>query len=408
MSVKPLDGYRVLDLTQNVAGPLAGQVLSDLGAEVIKIEPPRGEAARHILATGCEVPIAPYFIPFNRGKRSVVLDLGTDDGAGRFLELVEGADVVLDGFRPGTLARWGLGREQMRARNPRCIYAALSGYGGNGEHGQRPAVDLIVQAESGMITGIARDDGTPQLIPFVVVDSATGHVLAQAVLAALLQRERHGICEDVSVAMYDVAVSLQATRITLELNRPNGSRAQANPQRQEASRFATSPSGVFAARDGHFVLAAYIPKHWKILVEVIDRQDLAADKRFADQLSRARNNRELIAELTTTFAGYCVEELVRRLQDAGLMAVPVNDIAGVVESPVFAENELAVSSGNDARPEKSVRTPARFSSFTVGSNGWTPEIGERDGDEQFVDLARGEHVGGGPTASPSPVRGASE
>ena len=158
---KPLDGFRVLDFTQNVAGPLAGQVLADLGAEVIKVEAPGGEAARHIIAVlPGRPPLATYFLPNNRGKKSVTADLRTEDAKQQILRLADTADVVLEGFRPGVMEKMGLGPDDLRSRNPKLIYARLSAFGGNGPHGTRPGVDLMVAAESGMTTGMPTPTGT--------------------------------------------------------------------------------------------------------------------------------------------------------------------------------------------------------------------------------------------------------
>src|SRR6201986_741389 len=218
---KPLDGFRVLDFTQNVAGPLAGQVLADLGAEVIKVEAPDGEAARHITSVlPGRPPLAPYFLPNNRGKKSVAVDLTTRQGMDQVLNLAATADVILEGFRPGVMERLGLGPNDLQPRNPKLIYARISPFGGNGPNGDRPGVDLMVAAEAGMTTGMRTPEGKPQIIPFQLVDNATGHVLAQAVVAALLNRERHGVADVVRVAMYDVAVGLQANQLTMHLNKP--------------------------------------------------------------------------------------------------------------------------------------------------------------------------------------------
>ncbi len=230
--------FRVLDFTQNIAGPLAGQVLADLGAEVIKIEAPVGEAARHITAVlPGRPPLATLFLPHNRGKKSVVADLTNAETKQQILRLVDTADVVLEGFRPGVMERMGLGPDEMRSRNPKLIYARLSAYGGNGPHGSRPGVDLMVAAESGMTTGMPTPSGKPQIIPFQLVDAASGHVLAQAVLAALLNRERHGVGDVVRVAMYDVAVSLQASQLTIHLNKPSEApKPESAPKAQASAR----------------------------------------------------------------------------------------------------------------------------------------------------------------------------
>jgi crotonobetainyl-CoA:carnitine CoA-transferase CaiB-like acyl-CoA transferase len=379
---KPLDGFRVLDFTQNIAGPMAGQVLADLGAEVIKIEAPAGEAARHITAVlPGRPPLATLFFPHNRGKKSVVADLTSAETKEQILRLVDTADVVLEGFRPGVMERMGLGPDEMRSRNPKLIYARLSAYGGNGPHGSRPGVDLMVAAESGMTTGMPTPSGKPQIIPFQLVDAASGHVLAQAVLAALLNRERHGVGDVVRVAMYDVAVSLQASQLTIHLNKPSeGPKPESSPkaQRRKGVGFATQPSDAFKAADGYLVISAYVPKHWTKLCQIIGRPDLIDDERFADQRSRAINYPELTEELESALAAKTAAEWVKALQEGGLMACLAYTWKQVVDTDLFAENELAlkVGSGDDAITV--VRLPARYSSFDAVATDPPPAAGQHN------------------------------
>ena len=377
---KPLDGFRVIDFTQNVAGPLAGQVLADLGAEVIKVEAPGGEAARHITSVlPGRPPLATYFLPNNRGKKSVAVDLTTEPGKQQVLGLTDTADVILEGFRPGVMERLGLGPKDLQSRNPKLIYARVSAFGGNGPHGDRPGVDLMVAAEAGMTTGMRTPDGKPQIIPFQLVDNATGHVLAQAVLAALLNRERHGVVDIVRVAMYDVAASLQANQLVVHLNKPAGTPAPKAKPRKGVG-FATQPSDAFRTADGYVVISAYVPKHWEILCRTIDRPDLVDDQRFADQRSRAINYAELTDELESTLTTKPADEWVKLLQRNGLMACLPYTWKQVVETPLFAENDLAlrVGSGDDAVTV--VRTPARYSSFTAAATEPPPVLGEHNGE----------------------------
>ena len=379
---KPLDGFRVLDFTQNIAGPMAGQVLADLGAEVIKIEAPVGEAARHITAVlPGRPPLATLFLPHNRGKKSVIADLTSAETKQQILRLADTADVVLEGFRPGVMERMGLGPDEMRSRNPKLIYARLSAYGGNGPHGSRPGVDLMVAAESGMTTGMPTPSGKPQIIPFQLVDAASGHVLAQAVLAALLNRERHGVGDVVRVAMYDVAVSLQASQLTIHLNKPSeGPKPESAPkaQRRKGVGFATQPSDAFKAADGYLVISAYVPKHWTKLCQIIGRPDLIDDERFADQRSRAINYPELTEELESALAAKTAAEWVKALQEGGLMACLAYTWKQVVDTDLFAENELAlkVGSGDDAITV--VRLPARYSSFDAVATDPPPAAGQHN------------------------------
>jgi crotonobetainyl-CoA:carnitine CoA-transferase CaiB-like acyl-CoA transferase len=371
-AAKPLDGYRVLDFTQNVAGPLAGQVLVDLGAEVIKVEAPGGEASRQITAVlPGRPPLATYFLPNNRGKKSVTVDLTTEDGKQNILRLAETSDVVLEGFRPGVMERMGLGPDDLQSRNPRLIYARLSAFGGNGPHGTRPGVDLMVAAEAGMTTGMPTPTGKPQIIPFQLVDNASGHVLAEAVLAALLNRERHGVADVVRVAMYDVAVGLQANQLTMHLNKPAQApkpKPDAAPSEPKAKKrkgvgFATQPSDAFRAADGYLVLSAYVPKHWAKLCQIIGRPDLLDDPRFVDQRARALNYPELTEELESALAAKTAAEWVELLQEGGLMACLAYTWKQVVDTPLFAENDLALPVGSGDEAITVIRTPARYSSF---------------------------------------------
>ena len=382
---RPLDGFRVVDFTQNVAGPLAGQVLADLGAEVIKVEAPAGDASRHITAVlPGRPPLAAYFLPNNRGKKSVTADLTDADAKQPILRLVDTADVVLEGFRPGVMERLGLGPAELQARNPRLIYARLSAYGGNGPHGNRPGVDLMVQAEAGMTSGMRTPDGKPQIIPFQLVDNASGHVLAQAVLAALLNRERHGVADVVRVAMYDVAASLQANQLTLHLNRKTGE-GDADAGAPKAAKrkgvgFATQPSDAFRTGDGYVVLSAYTPKHWAILCRLLDRPDLVDDARFADQRSRSINYAELTEELESTLTTGTTAEWVKLLQDNGIMACPPYAWKQVVGTDLFAENELALTVGGDGdgTAVTVVRTPARYATFTAAVSEAPPAPGQHN------------------------------
>ncbi len=380
---KPLDGFRVIDFTQNIAGPLAGQILTDLGAEVIKVEAPGGDAARQLTAVlPGRPPLATYFLPNNRGKKSVMVDLTTDEAKRQILRLADTADVVLEGFRPGVMERMGLGPDDLRSRNPKLIYARLSAYGGNGPHGSRPGIDLMVAAEAGMTTGMPTPDGKPQVIPFQLIDNASGYVLAQAVLAALLNRERHGVTDVVRVAMYDVAVGLQTQQLTMHLNRPTAERPKSGSapkaQRRKGVGFAAQPSDAFRTADGYVVISAYVPKHWKKLCQIIGRPDLLDDERFIDQRSRALNYPELIDELESALAAKSAAEWVELLQENGLMACLPYTWKQVVDTPLFAENELALHVGGGADTVTVIRTPARYSSFDAVTTDPPPTPGQHN------------------------------
>ncbi len=234
----------------------------------------------------------------------------------------------------------------------------------------------MVAAEAGMSSGMPTPSGKPQIIPFQVVDNASGHVLAQAVLAALLNRERHGVGDLVRVAMYDVAVGLQANQLTIHLNKlpakpepaqqPAGQPAGEPVKKRKGVGFATQPSDAFRASDGYLVISAYVPKHWTKLCQIIGRPDLIDDPRFADQRSRAINYAELTEELESALAAKTAAEWVELLQEGGLMACLAYTWKQVVDTPLFAENDLAlqVSADDPAIGTVTViRTPARYTSF---------------------------------------------
>ena len=238
----------------------------------------------------------------------------------------------------------------------------------------------MVAAEAGMTTGMRTPDGKPQIIPFQLVDNATGHVLAQAVLAALLNRERHGVADIVRVAMYDVAASLQANQLTMHLNRPSVPTSTPTTKQRKRVGFATQPSDAFRAADGYVVISAYIPKHWELLCRAIDRPDLLDDERFADQRSRAINYAELSDELESTLTTKPADEWVRLLRHNGLMACLPYSWKQVVETPLFAENDLALEVGSGDDAVTVVRTPARYSTFTAAATEPPPTVGEHNGE----------------------------
>jgi crotonobetainyl-CoA:carnitine CoA-transferase CaiB-like acyl-CoA transferase len=384
---RPLDGFRVLDFTQNVAGPLAGQVLADLGAEVIKIEAPSGEAARRIVSIvpGRE-PLATYFLPNNRGKKSVTTNLAIPEERQQVLKLADSSDVILEAFRPGVMENFGLGPADVHARNPKMIYARLSAYGGNGPLSSRPGIDLIVQAEAGMTTAMRTPDGRPQIIPFQLIDNASGHVLAQAVLAALLNRERHGTGDVVKVAMYDVAIGLQANQLTLHLNNDRNGAESVQSQRDSSSvtkprrgvAFATQPSDAFKAADGYVVLSAYVPKHWTLLCKVIGRPDLIDDGRFPDQRTRSINYFALRDELESALANKTAAEWVKLLQANGVMATLAHTWKQVVGTRLFAENELSIRVGTGEDGLTLIRTPARYETFIAAAVEAPPTPGQHN------------------------------
>lgn len=317
----PLNGYRVVDLGQYIAAPGAAAVLGELGADVVKIEPPSGDQARHVGPTG-EAMIRAY----NAGKDSLVLDLRSQEGRERALSVITDADALVANSRPGSLERLGLGVEDCIAVNPRLVYGRISGFGFDGPLSARPGLDIAAQAESGMMSINGSPDAEPMRVGFTVVDACAAEVLAQGVLAALLRVGRTGRGGVVETSLLEVAIRMQAP--LWEEYFASGT----VPRRTGNGQPSMAPAAeVIATRDGHIVLSAYADSHWRRLCELLGRLDLIDDPRFVDNASRVRNRTALRENLARAFAEEAAELLVSRLNEAGIVAGVIRDYGQVLD-----------------------------------------------------------------------------
>ena len=366
----PLDGLRVLELGQLLAAPCAGMVLADLGAEVVKVESFGGDPARELqTAAFTGTGTSPTFLAFNRGKRSVALDLQTPGGQEVVRRLLARSDVLIESFRPGVMDRLGLGVDALRGVDPRLVYASLNGFGHVGPERNRRGVDLVIQAESGIMAVTGQADGPPTKVGFTVVDVAAGHVLAQAILAALLRRERTGEGDHVTVSLVDVALHLQAAPMTEYL--ATGSL----PSRCGNAAPMTAPADLFRTADGHLVISAYLDRHWRLLCESLGRPDLPADPRFATKVDRVRNRDALVSEMEATLRADTSRGWMARLQGAGLAVGMVKTYADIEADPqVEAMGTLVEVGEEDAF--RTVRLPAQFGSWAPQHRVRAPAVGE--------------------------------
>ncbi len=365
---KPLDGVRVVDFGQLIAGPGAAGVLAALGAEVIKVEPVGGEAGRQSGSYGNAIVRT-----FNRGKRSIALDLRSAEGQTVALRLAASADVVVQNMRPGAMTALGLGHEELREKNPRLIYASVSGFPSDGPSRNRAGLDIAAQAESGMMSMTGEPGRDPQRVGYPVVDVAASTQLAQGVLAALFVRERSGVGDHVHVSLLEAAVHLQgpvwaeADATGIELMRSGNGQPTVAPA-----------ADVIRVADGDIVLSAYTPAHWRRLCDVIGRPGLLDDPRFADNPSRVRHRTELLELLHQALSGYSRAELLARLTDHGIVAGAIRTIGEVPTSPDALESGMFLTASDSLGGHVAVpRLPFRL-------HGWS----EEDGD---VPLA-GEHT----------------
>jgi crotonobetainyl-CoA:carnitine CoA-transferase CaiB-like acyl-CoA transferase len=321
----PLEGIRVADFGQYIAGPAVAQVLADLGAQVVKIEPIHGEAARAAGALGTAMIRAN-----NRDKLGLALDLRRPEGHAVAVRLLEASDVLVENMRPGAMRRLGLDADRARAINPRLVYLSISAFGSD-PAGTRPGLDIAAQAESGIMSITGEADRDPQRVGFTVVDNATSYAAAVAVLAALLRRESTGLGAAVDTSLFEVAVHLQGFLWTDMFD--SGS----EPVRTGNGYPTAAPAAdVVTVRDGQIVVSAYTPAHWARLCAALERPELEGDPRFATNDARVANRTDLRAELSSALSGYLTAEAVEFLNAHGI-------VAGAIRS------HRQVAAGEDAR-----------------------------------------------------------
>ncbi|SEO69823.1 succinyl-CoA:mesaconate CoA transferase [Halogranum amylolyticum] len=334
-----LSDLRVLDLTQVLAGPYCTMLLADLGADVVKIERPGGDLIRSNppFVDSADEPYGGYFQSVNRGKRSLELDLGSDEGRADFLSLVETADVVVENYRAGTMERFDLGYETLREHNPELVYGAIRGFGdprtGETHRQGQPSFDLVAQALSGLMEITGQEDGPPTKVGPGVGDIFTATLNAVGVLAAVHHRDRTGEGQFVDTGMYDSMVSL-CERAVYQYSYTGEA-----PTRQGNSHPTLFPYDSFETDDGHVVVAAFGDNHWEALCRVMDRPDLAAD--YPDAASRLRN-RETLREAV---ADWTRERTSDDVVDALVGDVPcerVQTVADVFEDSHVHDREMLV------------------------------------------------------------------
>jgi crotonobetainyl-CoA:carnitine CoA-transferase CaiB-like acyl-CoA transferase len=328
-----LHGIRVLDLTNVLAGPFCTYQLALQGADVLKIEiPGAGDLARRLGADPqrSDAMMGASFLAQNAGKRSMTLDLRTEPGKEILARLIDDADVLVENFRPGVLARLGFGVAELREANPRLVYCAISGFGAEGPMATRPAYDQIVQGLAGMMDVTGQPDGEATRIGFPVCDTFGGLTAAFAIVAALHRRDVTGEGAYLDVSMLDAALG------SLGWAASNWLIAGAAPERMGNDNFTASPSGAFPTADGLLNIAANQQQQFETLCEALDRPDLATDPRFADRVDRLTNRRELTVELIAAFATRTAAEWEELLNPLG---VPAARVLSVPEA--FALEQVA-------------------------------------------------------------------
>lgn len=364
---KPLQGILVVDLTQFLSGPFCTMILADLGARVIKIEPPGGDEQRRTLPRIDDYSV--NFLSVNRNKESVALDLKTPEGHAFLMRLLRKADVLIENFRPGVMDRLNLSWEQLRERFPSLILASLSGFGQYGPYSARPAYDMIVQAMGGIMSLTGHPGQPPTRVGVSIGDLTAGLFMAIGIEAALLGREKTKEGTHIDVGMLDCQVAMLDAALA---------RYQATGQVPTAlgSRHPTSvPFDAFEASDGYIVITASSDRRFAELCALIGAPRLAADPRYATREARLENEPELKRDIEEKLGAGTVAQWMEKLQEHGVPCAPLNTVSDIYDDPHVAARDMLVDLRNEGRTVMKVAgNPIKFAPEKAGSFRFPPEL----------------------------------
>ena len=366
----PLAGLKVLELARVLAGPWAGQILADLGADVIKIESPAGDGTRLWGPPWVEREQgdreAAYYHAANRGKRSVVADFKNADDLRRVRELAAGADVVLENFKTGTLARFGLDFASLEALNPRLVYCSITGFGQTGPRAREAGYDFVIQAMSGFMALTGEPAGQPMKMGISISDLTCGLYSVIGIQAALAMRQRTGRGQHVDMALLDCSVGLLASQATHYLTTGE------NPPRMGNEHAQVSAYGVFPVADGEVVLAPANDGLFRKLLALLGREDLLGEEKFGSNEARLANRAELDAMIAAETRKWQLDELLADCAEDGIPAGRVNAIDAVFEDPQVRARGMRI----DLDGIPGVRSPFTFSEGELALDHPSPRKGE--------------------------------
>jgi crotonobetainyl-CoA:carnitine CoA-transferase CaiB-like acyl-CoA transferase len=374
----PLSHVRVLDLSRILAGPWAGQILADLGADVVKVE--RAGAGDDTRTwgppflkdrDGRETRESGYYLAVNRGKRSIALDLDKPEGQAIVKALAARSDIVLENFKVGTLKKFGLDYEGLKAVNPRIIYCSITGFGQTGPKRDHPAYDFMIQGMGGLMSITGEPDGKPQKVGVPITDLMTGMYATIAVLAGLARRAETGRGDYIDLAMLDVQVGYlcnQAMNFMLTGRSPHRT-GNAHPNIQ--------PQNVFAVADGHIVIAAGNDGQFAKLAEVIGEPQLAADARFATNKARVTNLPALYAIIEPILASRPLAHWIAAFDNAGVPAGPINTVPMVFDEPQVQHRQMRIEIPHPVSGTvPQVASPMKFSEAALTFERPPPLLGQ--------------------------------
>lgn len=365
----PLAGLRVIELARILAGPWAGQTLADLGAEVIKVESPAGDDTRNwgppfIDREGGA--FAAYFHSCNRGKQSVVVDLATDEGQAAMHALLSEADVLIENFKVGGLAKYGLDFASVSARHPQIIYCSITGFGQTGPYAHRAGYDYIIQGMSGFMSITGDPDGQPQRAGVAVTDLLTGLYSVSAILAAVHQRQNTGRGQHIDMALMDCAVSAMANQAL------NYMSTGTSPGRTGNYHPNLTPYQVFDCSDGHIIIATGNDGQYQRLCALLGLDAMAMDPDYLTNRDRVKNREAMIDRLMAKTRQWTKNDLLAGCEEQGVPAGPINDMAEVFADPQVQARGLKIE------PEgiPGVRSPFVFSDADLVLDQPPPRLGQ--------------------------------
>ena len=365
----PLEGLRVLELARILAGPWAGQLLSDLGATVVKVESPEGDDTRRWgppFLTRDDETSAAYFHACNRGKRSITADFSTEEGRATVRRLAAEADVVIENFKLGGLDRYGLGFEALSALNPRLVWCSITGFGQDGPYAHRAGYDYIIQGMSGLMSITGEPDREPQKVGVAVTDIFTGVYASTAILAAVHQRAATGKGQRIDMALLDVATAVTANQAMNYL-----ASGQA-PRRMGNAHPNIVPYQVFACSDGHAIVAVGNDGQFRRFCALLGLDPIGNDSRFATNPARLAHREELVPLLQEAVLRLTRHDLLASCEAQGVPAGPINDMADVFADPQVVARRLRIDPGG----VPGVRTPILFSDAPLSLDVPSPRLGE--------------------------------
>lgn len=348
---RPLEGIRIVEIGHMLAGPYCGLLLADLGADVIKIEPPDGDIGRRISPHQIG-PHNAYFGSLNRNKKSVVLDLASPEGNAALGNIVEGSHALITNLRPSAIKKLGLTYDNLRARNEKLVCVALTGYGLEGPYTERPAYDYVIQAMTGLMSLTGDPDSAPAKAGYSAVDNSAGIMAAVALLAKIVQ----GKGGQVDVAMYDVMLS--------QLNYLAGAALNAGEQPQrlaDSSHPYIVPAQIFATADGWLTLFITHDKFWEKFCRELGRPDWLTDPRYASMSGRRENRQLVVGEIGKALLTVSAKAWVQRLAPLGVVVAEVGTLQDALSNDLTHYRKMVVQLGDGSVPLRAIGSPMKFS-----------------------------------------------